>query len=86
LGKSVHLNRPGKKHHSGFGLPLTAVTKVDKQKKNIPNLRAFSGFGAVSIQPFVCSDFVLCCSRLFYRRQNSKYFPQCAMCKIVFND
>jgi len=30
LGKSVHLNRPGKKHNSGFGLPLIAVTKIKK--------------------------------------------------------
>jgi len=32
LGKSVHLNRPGKKHNSGFGLPPIAVTK----KKCLP--------------------------------------------------
>jgi len=30
LGKSVHLNRPGKKHNSGFGLPPIAVTKKIK--------------------------------------------------------
>jgi len=28
LGKSVHLNRPGKKHNSDFGLPPIAVTKI----------------------------------------------------------
>jgi len=28
LGKSVRLNRPGKKHNSGFGLPPIAVTKI----------------------------------------------------------
>jgi len=33
LGKSVHLNRPGKKHNSGFGLLPTAVTKIKKKKK-----------------------------------------------------
>jgi len=27
LGKSVHLNRPGKKHNSGFGLSPFAVAK-----------------------------------------------------------
>jgi len=32
LGKSVHLNRPGKKHISGFGLPPIAVTKNSKKK------------------------------------------------------
>jgi len=30
FGKSVHLNRPGKKHNSGVGLPLFAVTKIKK--------------------------------------------------------
>jgi len=36
FGKSVHLNRPGKKHNSGFGLPPIAVTKnkIKKNKKN----------------------------------------------------
>ena len=33
LGKSVHLNRPGKKHNSGFGLPPIAVTKINKKKR-----------------------------------------------------
>jgi len=33
LGKSVHLNRPGKKHNSGFGLLPTALTKIKKKKK-----------------------------------------------------
>ena len=33
LGKSVHLNRPGKKHNPGLGLPPTAVTKIKKKKK-----------------------------------------------------
>jgi len=27
LGKSIHLNRPGKKHNSGFRLPPIVVTK-----------------------------------------------------------
>jgi len=35
LGKSVHLNRPGKKHNSGFGLPPIAVTKINNNKKAI---------------------------------------------------
>jgi len=34
LGKSVHLNRPGKKHNSGFGLPRITVTKINN-KRNI---------------------------------------------------
>jgi len=29
--ESVHLNRSGKKHSSGVGLPLLAVTKVKKK-------------------------------------------------------
>ena len=29
LGESVNLNRPGKKHNSGYGLPLIAVTKTN---------------------------------------------------------
>jgi len=33
LGKGVHLNRLGKKHSSGFGLPPIAVTKINKQKE-----------------------------------------------------
>jgi len=32
LGKSVHLNRPGKKRNSGLGLPPIAVTKITKKK------------------------------------------------------
>jgi len=28
FGKSVHLNRPGKKHSSGVGLSLLAATKI----------------------------------------------------------
>jgi len=32
LGKSVHLNRPGKKHNSGLGLPPIAVAKINKKK------------------------------------------------------
>jgi len=28
LGKSVHLNCPGKKQNSGFGLPPIVVTKI----------------------------------------------------------
>jgi len=31
LGKSVHLNRPGEKHNSGFGLPQIPVTKITKK-------------------------------------------------------
>jgi len=31
LGKSVHLNCPGKKHNSGFGLPPIAVIKIVKK-------------------------------------------------------
>jgi len=31
LGKSVHLNCPGKKHNSGFGLPLITVSKIKKK-------------------------------------------------------
>jgi len=34
LGKSVHLNLPGKKHNTGFGLPPIAVPKIYKKKKN----------------------------------------------------
>jgi len=33
LGKSVHLNRPGKKHNSGLGLPPIAVAKINKKKQ-----------------------------------------------------
>ena len=33
LGTSVHINRPGKKHISGFGLPPIAVTKINNKKK-----------------------------------------------------
>jgi len=40
LGKSVHLNRPGKKHNSGFGLSPTAVTKI-KLKKEINKEHVF---------------------------------------------
>jgi len=50
LGKSVHLNRPGKKHNSGLGLPPIAVAKINKKKltaKNItsglPQNRTISG-------------------------------------------
>jgi len=32
LGKSVHHNRPGKKHNTGFGLPPIAVTNINKKK------------------------------------------------------
>jgi len=32
LGKSGHLNRPGKKRNSGFGLPSIAVTKKSTKK------------------------------------------------------
>jgi len=32
LGKSVRLNRPSKKHNSGFGLPPTAGSKINKKK------------------------------------------------------
>jgi len=32
LGKSVHLNRPGKKHNSGFGLPPIAINKKMNKK------------------------------------------------------
>jgi len=28
--KSVHLNRPGKKHSSSVGLPMLAATKIKK--------------------------------------------------------
>jgi len=39
LGKSVHLNRPGKKHNSGFGLPPIAVTKnLKKQQQKTKKL------------------------------------------------
>jgi len=31
FGKSVHLNRPSKKHISDVGLPLLAVTKIIKK-------------------------------------------------------
>jgi len=31
LGKSVHLNRPGKKHNPDLGLPPIAVTKITKK-------------------------------------------------------
>ena len=31
FGKSVHLNRPGKKHSSGVGVSLPAVTKIKKR-------------------------------------------------------
>jgi len=31
LGKSVHLNHPGKKHNSGFGLLPIAFTKINKK-------------------------------------------------------
>jgi len=30
---SVHLNRPGKKHSSGFGLPPIAVTEINKKSR-----------------------------------------------------
>ena len=30
FGKSVHFNRPGKKHSSGVGLPLLASPKFEK--------------------------------------------------------
>jgi len=30
LGKSVHLNRPGKKHNSGFGLPPIAAVNFKR--------------------------------------------------------
>jgi len=33
LGKSVHLNCPGMKHNSGFGLPPIAVTKITKKRQ-----------------------------------------------------
>jgi len=33
IGKSVHLNRPGKKHNSGWGLPPIAVAKTNKKQK-----------------------------------------------------
>jgi len=36
LGKSVHLNRPGQKHNSGFGLPPIAVTKIYKKTEKCP--------------------------------------------------
>jgi len=32
LGKSVHLNCPGKKHNLGFGLPLITVSKIKKTR------------------------------------------------------
>jgi len=31
LGKNVRLNRPGKKHNSGFSLPPITVTKLNKK-------------------------------------------------------
>jgi len=34
LGKSVHLNRPGKKQISGFGLLPIAVIKIELGKTN----------------------------------------------------
>jgi len=41
LGKSVHLKRPGRGQISGFGLPLTAVTKNRITKTFWANLRKF---------------------------------------------
>jgi len=35
LGKSVHLNRPGKKDNSSFGLPPIEVTKTNNKKSRI---------------------------------------------------
>ena len=32
LGKSVHLNLPGKKQNSGFGLPPIAVTNINNNE------------------------------------------------------
>jgi len=43
LGKSVHLNRPGKKHNSGLGLPPASVAKIDKKRKK---KRTYAGAGA----------------------------------------
>jgi len=43
LGKSVHLNRPGKKHNSGLDLPPIAVTKVNKKRKNTIQLPGSDG-------------------------------------------
>jgi len=36
LGKSVHRSRPGRGQISGFGLPLTAVTKNQIKKIDLP--------------------------------------------------
>jgi len=52
LGMSVHLNYPGKKHISGVGLPLIAVTKIIYSKtycrfhKKLPAQKASSPFFA----------------------------------------
>jgi len=36
LDKSVHLNRPGKKQISGFGLPPNvALTNINNNKENL---------------------------------------------------
>ena len=35
MGKSIHLNRPGRKQISGFGLPGIAITKIKVKKKCI---------------------------------------------------
>jgi len=55
LGKSGHLNRPGKKHNSGLGLLPIAVAKVNK---NISQALYFEN----SPFRFADDDFV-CCAR-----------------------
>jgi len=54
LGMSAHLNRPGKKHNSGFGLPPIAVTKVNKKKTVID----FSNWQPTKLQKSLKGWFV----------------------------
>jgi len=50
LGKSIHLNRPRKKHNSGFDLLPIAVTEIKKRKLHGASLSAKHSFQPIDMR------------------------------------